>query len=131
MASKPDKSVCTDKPVLIVDDDADIREILQEVLQHEGYTVESACNGREALERVEAMRPSLIVLDLTMPVMGGAEFLEHFRQLDMAGATPVLVLTARNEAGPAPWKKTAHGIFRKPVDVEVLLDAIQQAVRAA
>jgi CheY-like chemotaxis protein len=66
-----------------------------------------------------------------MPVMGGAEFLEHFKRLDMGAATPVLVLTAGSEAGAAPWKRTAHGIIRKPVDVEVLLEAIEQAVRAA
>ena len=65
--------------VLIVEDDPDVREMLELVLQTSGYTTDTAANGQQALERVHERRPCLIVLDLMMPVMSGWEFRERRR----------------------------------------------------
>jgi hypothetical protein len=85
-----------DRPVLIVDDDASLREMLRRVLEREGYVVVEAGDGRQALERVRAEGPSAILLDLMMPVMDGFEFLVELRREDAWRAIPVIVLTAKD-----------------------------------
>src|SRR4051812_28328927 len=66
--------------VLIVDDDADIRQMLAVLLTDAGYTVDTAANGRDALARVQAGPPQLVLLDLQMPGMTGAEVLHTLRE---------------------------------------------------
>jgi DNA-binding response OmpR family regulator len=77
--------------VLVVDDDPDIRGLLVELLETEGYAVITAPDGRVALDRTALFRPSLVVLDLTMPVMDGWTFLRTIRQRGLA--IPILILT--------------------------------------
>src|SRR5687768_12578464 len=66
--------------VLLVDDDRDIREVTAAILTTAGYSVQTACNGREALDLLRSMRPSLILLDFNMPMLDGAAFREHQRR---------------------------------------------------
>ncbi len=80
--------------VLVVDDDPDHRRRLRGLLEKDGWTVDEAADGREALERL-AVRPSLILLDLLMPVMDGFEFLVQLREREDR-SIPVVVLTAKN-----------------------------------
>ena len=82
--------------VLVVDDDADIRQRLRTVLEKNGWTVQEAGNGAEALERVAHAPPHLILLDLTMPVMDGFAFLHRLRDLPDHADIPVIVLSARD-----------------------------------
>ena len=83
------------KSILVVDDDADIRHSLTEILVDEGYDALTAGNGREALSMIRANHlPSLIVLDLTMPIMDGYEFLIEQRRDDALAGLPVVVVTA-------------------------------------
>lgn len=80
--------------VLIVEDDATIRDGLAELLELEGFIVSRAVNGRDSLNQLNAgLRPGVIVLDLVMPVMDGLRFLKILRGGPLA-ATPVLVVTA-------------------------------------
>jgi two-component system response regulator CpxR len=81
--------------LLIVDDDPDIREMLSDYLEAEGYCVESVGSGKEALERVARVEYTLIVLDIMLPGMNGLDVL---RQLRISSQIPVLMLTARGEA---------------------------------
>jgi len=81
--------------VLVVDDDADTRELLRRALEHEGMTVREAANGRDALARVAQRKPELVLLDLMMPVMDGFEFLRQLRGAETDGHVPVIVLTAK------------------------------------
>lgn len=82
-------------PILVVEDDSDIRETLQQVLELEGYRVATAANGHEGLAALETgERPSLILLDLMMPVMSGAEMLDHLRTDERLADIPVVVVTA-------------------------------------
>jgi len=83
-------------PVLLVEDQKDLREMMRRLLEQEGWTVAEAENGREALTRVAENRPELIVLDLMMPEMDGFSFLEALRQNVAWRSIPVVVVTAKD-----------------------------------
>jgi CheY-like chemotaxis protein len=85
-----------DLPVLVVDDDAGLRELLRRMLEPEGYAVVEAENGRVALERLRDVSPSVILLDLMMPEMDGFEFVAEFRRHEAWRAIPIVVVTAKD-----------------------------------
>jgi signal transduction histidine kinase/CheY-like chemotaxis protein len=85
-----------DRPVLVVDDDAGLRQLLRRMLEPEGYAVVEAENGRVALERLRDVAPSVILLDLMMPEMDGFEFVAEFRRHEAWRAIPIVVVTARD-----------------------------------
>ena len=80
--------------VLVVEDDEDTRQRVRSILEREGWSVTEASNGHEGLERLSITRPSVILLDLTMPVMDGFGFLEGLQARPEYAKTPVIVLTA-------------------------------------
>jgi CheY-like chemotaxis protein len=82
--------------VLVVEDDADTREMMVRTLANDGWTTHEAANGRVALERVRQAVPDLILLDLMMPEMDGFEFISHLRENEAWAAIPVVVLTAKD-----------------------------------
>jgi CheY-like chemotaxis protein len=109
--------------VLIVEDDAALREMMAQLLTLEGFQTATAANGREALESLHARaRPAVILLDLMMPVMDGWEFRRR-QQLDpdLAGV-PVIVLSALDEA--RSLKVDATAFLKKPLDFDRLLDLV-------
>jgi CheY-like chemotaxis protein len=81
---------------LVVDDQPENRELLRRALESDGWTVEEAGNGREALDRLELRRPDAILLDLMMPEMDGIEFVEALRSSERNRSIPVLVVTAKD-----------------------------------
>ena len=83
-------------PVLVVEDDDDTREMLQRMLEREGFTVTEAADGRAGLDRVAEQRPSLILLDLLMPQMNGFEFLAELQTRPEWRSIPVVVVTAKD-----------------------------------
>jgi CheY-like chemotaxis protein len=89
---------CRDQaaPVLVVEDDAATREMLQRMLEREGFTVTLAADGRAGLDRVAEKRPSLILLDLLMPQMNGFEFLAELQSRPEWQSIPVVVVTAKD-----------------------------------
>ncbi|MBK7863433.1 MAG: response regulator [Archangiaceae bacterium] len=116
-------------PVLIVDDDEDIREALGEVLADLGYAVVKARNGREALSLVRGLPqpPQLILLDLMMPVMNGWQFLEAHGTDHEVASIPVVVMTAaRQSAVDAPAVKA---VLRKPIAYDDLVGVVRAHVR--
>jgi hypothetical protein len=82
-------------PLLVVDDDPDVRALLRRMLEREGYAVAEADNGRVALERVRERAPGAILLDLMMPEMDGFEFLAALRTSEEWRGVPVVVVTGR------------------------------------
>jgi DNA-binding response OmpR family regulator len=105
--------------ILVVDDDASIRQLTSAVFQDEGYVVRVAPDGRAALSLVEAETPRLVVLDLQMPVMDGRTF---FRALRAGGyASPVLLLSAYG-AESAMQELGADDAIEKPYDIDELLE---------
>jgi CheY-like chemotaxis protein len=81
--------------LLVVEDDDDLREIMQRTLSGAGYDVQLATNGLEALQRVKEAHPDLVLLDLMMPEMDGFEFLHHLRNDPKYSQLPVIVSTAK------------------------------------
>lgn len=109
--------------ILVVEDDADIREIVCELLQDAGYAVMSAAHGREALELLASGRlPRLILLDLMMPVLDGLGFVAEQRKLDAAAAIPVVFFSA---SGHVPSVDAAC-VLKKPASPERLLEVIER-----
>jgi signal transduction histidine kinase/DNA-binding response OmpR family regulator len=82
--------------VLVVEDEADTREMLRRTLVKDGWMVIEAANGREALERLAERRPELILLDLMMPEMDGFAFIEELRHDDAWPSIPIVVVTAKD-----------------------------------
>lgn len=106
------------KRVLIVDDDEEICDALADLLRDEGYLVEVAANGGKALDALASMPMDAILLDLSMPVMNGYEFLEHRAADPELAKTPVIVMSASASAiEPAPLTS----VLGKPIDIEALL----------
>lgn len=118
------------KLVLVVDDDPDIRETVREILEEQGYRVVDAENGLEALGRLRAgSRPDLILLDLSMPVMGGTEFCSE-RQKDPAlSRIPVVVVTATGSPDQKVARLPINGLLRKPVGLDELLGTVERFCR--
>jgi two-component system, chemotaxis family, chemotaxis protein CheY len=112
------------KYILVVEDEPAIREAVADTLEYEGYHVEMAADGLQALAKVRATRPDAIVLDLMMPIMDGWTFLQHLRQEPSCAATPVLVISAfRNLEETAP-SLPVQGWLAKPFDLNVLLGTV-------
>jgi two-component system chemotaxis response regulator CheY len=118
-------NVCPN-PILMVDDDPDIRDALRGILEDEGYSVEEAANGREALTLLEKVTPCVILLDLMMPVMDGFQFLEAVSGTPRA-SLPVIVLTAQPSGALQDVRKVLH----KPVPLDVLLASIAEHCSSA
>lgn len=79
--------------ILIVEDDKDLNNAYRIILENEGYVVESAFDGKEALAKIKSFSPDLILLDLLMPIMGGLEFLQHYDLLTSHSKVKVLIFT--------------------------------------
>ena len=111
-------------PILIVDDDEDIRDSLAECLELEGFTVATAANGAEGLARLrEDATPSLVLLDLMMPVMSGWDVLEALKKNADLASIPVVVFTAAGEPTVTD-RGLQRPVLRKPIDLDLLLEMI-------
>ncbi|HEX7829977.1 MAG TPA: response regulator, partial [Thermoanaerobaculia bacterium] len=82
--------------ILLVDDDLGVHDMVEQALMNEGYVLERATSGKEALERMEKSRPDAIILDLMMPEMSGFELAEILRQRESTSRIPIVVLTAKD-----------------------------------
>jgi CheY-like chemotaxis protein len=110
-------------PILVVDDDADVRESIEDALEDEGYYVAAAANGKEALEllRDDKLRPELILLDIMMPEMDGWAFRAEQRKDPDIATIPVIVFTAHGSPEEVAERMQAVGFLRKPLRLEDLL----------
>ena len=116
--------------VLVVDDDRYLREVLQFALADEGYEVEVAGDGREALRRLEAEPPHLVVLDRVMPGLDGVAVAAELDRRGLRPAIPLLLLSAA--IGPFwPGQVQADAELAKPFDLDVLLGLVARLTRAS
>ena len=115
--------------ILVVEDDQDIRQLLQLHLTTAGYETAFAHDGVTALSNARKERPDLILLDLGLPAGGGFLVIERMRALPELEMTPVIVVTARGaEEGERAVALGARCYFHKPFDSDALLAEIRQAL---
>jgi CheY-like chemotaxis protein len=114
--------------VLVVEDDAAIRDLLRDVLTDEGYIVREAGDGERALSILEEWHPDLVILDLGLPIVDGVEFRRRQATLGLAAEVPVIVLSARHEVPEA--ELAAAEVVRKPFDLDDLLETVARVVGA-
>jgi CheY-like chemotaxis protein len=118
-------------PILVVEDDPDIRSGVAEVLREEGYEVATAAHGLEALEWLRTGNSaSLILLDLMMPVMDGWEFRSEQLRDPQAARIPVVVLSGAGDVGQHAASLGADGYLVKPLSLEALFGAAERYCRA-
>jgi CheY-like chemotaxis protein len=118
-----------DDMILIVEDDADVREAIRETVEFEGYRAVEAANGREALEYLSKNpAPCIVLLDLMMPVMNGFEFLQAVRNDPKLRSVSILVLSAATREKLEETVKTsgAVGFLTKPVQIKPLMEAVSR-----
>ncbi len=109
--------------VLVVDDDPDLRWLLRETFRDEGYAVETAAHGLEALHTACRRMPDVVVLDLRMPVMDGHTFIAAWRQVTSAASVPIVAISALER------RVTTEGLgveafLPKPLDLRALVEAV-------
>ena len=114
------------RTVLLIDDQADVREVLRLLLERDGYRAVEARDGLEALRLLRQNQPELIILDLLMPQMDGYEFLAQ-----VPAGIPLIVMSGLDDRPGLQGKGLSHAgirsVLRKPVGIE----DIRKAVRAA
>jgi CheY-like chemotaxis protein len=107
--------------IFIIEDDADLRETMKELLELEGFSVVTAENGREGIELLERNgKPCLILLDMMMPVMNGWEFLETMQRDQQALLAQIRVAVVSAAAEMADLQQYGCSVLSKPVNVDRL-----------
>src|SRR5580765_7552213 len=115
-------------PVLIVEDDEDLRDMMAQMLTIEGFNAATAANGREALDYLHSTgKPNVILLDLMMPVMDGWEFRRQQKADPELAPVPVIVLSALDP--PRAATVDADAFLKKPLDFDRLLDLVRDRCR--
>src|SRR5688572_25306749 len=104
-------------PVLLIEDDPDIREDLGFLLRARGYEVETASDGAEALMIIERVRPSVILLDLRMPVLDGWKFRAEAHKKPALAGVPIILLTGVEDAESVAREMGAVDVVSKPIDL--------------
>lgn len=117
--------------ILLVDDESDILDFLSFNLKRNGYNVETASNGEEALGKVESFNPDLILLDMMMPEMDGIETCEKIREIDSGKHVLISFLTARGEdySQIAGFDAGADDYILKPIKPKVLVSRVKALLK--
>jgi CheY-like chemotaxis protein len=111
---------CAD--VLVVEDETDIRETIVEILRADGFVVECAANGSEALDVLRRMpQPTLVLADLMMPVMDGAALIAALRDDDRFATLPIVIVTAADFLAPRGYRR-----LKKPIDFDDLIRIVDE-----
>lgn len=119
-----------ERKILVVEDDLDILRLVTFSLEKSGYEVLTAVNGKEGLEKATDDRPDIILLDLMMPFMDGAEMLERLKEIPDMKDVPVIILTARCEQQDIA-AICAHGVSDyviKPFNLVELMEKIENVL---
>jgi CheY-like chemotaxis protein len=106
----------------VVEDDASILDVVRTALESEGYDVCTATNGKEGLDRLIQCRPSLVLLDMRMPILDGWEFARELKRRSID--VPVVVMTAAQNARRWAEEIEADAYLSKPFDLDDLLETV-------
>jgi two-component system alkaline phosphatase synthesis response regulator PhoP len=117
--------------ILLVDDDADILEIVGYNLSQEGYQISTAINGREAIAKAKKLLPHLIIMDIMMPEMDGMEACENIRKIPELSNVIITFLTARSEdySQVAGFDAGADDYITKPIKQKLLVSKVKALLR--
>jgi len=122
----------SDKLVLIVDDDDSVRELIEFIVKKEGFRIEKAADGEEALAKARAVSPDLILLDLMLPKFGGFEILREL-QSDETGTIPIVIITGRytdrSTSDMIKQEPNVRDFIEKPVKPQVLSALIHKLLK--
>lgn len=118
-----------DKTILLIDDETDLQELVKITLKTQQYKVVIAGNGAEGLQKLNTMKPDLIILDMNMPKMGGLEFYEHICHSNGRPRYPVLVLTARANMERLFKQFNIDGFMAKPFEIDDLLREVDIIIK--
>ncbi|MBS1148714.1 MAG: response regulator, partial [Myxococcaceae bacterium] len=111
----------------VVEDDEDLRETIVQALEMSGCQVREAANGRRALESIDEVLPDVILLDLRMPVMSGAQFIEQLRQRRSV-QPPVILVSASSEVERSAAQLGAKAWLEKPFEIDALIEKVQRLI---
>jgi len=116
--------------ILVVDDEPDTLELLGALLEHAGYSVETAGNGQACLEQVKVRRPDLIILDIMMPDMDGLEVCDHLRFDPATREVPIIFLTAKGDDYTRTMASIldAYAFIQKPFLPDRLLTEVRNCL---
>jgi DNA-binding response OmpR family regulator len=116
--------------VLVVDDEPAIRALVAKIVERAGHPVDTAADGEEAIQKIEAERYSVIVLDLMMPNVDGYALIEYLKT--RGGVRPAIIVVSAGESAALRQLdgSVVHSIVRKPFDIDVLGDLITAAARS-
>lgn len=131
-SSEQRTAVSSHTAVLAVDDEPDIRLLIELLLGQEGYQVQTAATGEEALASIEHSVPDVVLLDIFLPGLSGWQVAEHLRGRGLLPALPVLMLSAHADPN-APTRAAdlgCRGFIAKPFDPDSLVRAIQGVLLA-
>lgn len=112
--------------VLVVEDDATLRGVIRMILEKDGYQVSEAAHGADALVSIAGATPNAAIVDLKMPVMGGAELIERMRGDTRTAAIPIVLLSGFGDS--TDGGHAADAVLAKPFDPHHLLDCVRKLV---
>jgi CheY-like chemotaxis protein len=114
--------------ILIAEDNPVNRELLRELLETRGYSVTEACDGQEALRRIEESQPDILLLDLDMPVLDGFATVQRIRENPAIASLPVLAVTAYAMQGDRERVLSSgfDGYLSKPIQSKLLFEALDR-----
>ncbi|MEW6268168.1 MAG: response regulator [Thermodesulfobacteriota bacterium] len=118
-------------PVLVVDDNRDVREALRMMLESEGLDVETAADGEQALRRMRESPPAVVLLDLNMPHLDAYGFREEQRRDPALMKIPVVLYSGASDVGEAAAALGIEAWFAKPFDLDRILTLLERFVRFA
>jgi DNA-binding response OmpR family regulator len=116
------------KRILVVDDDPPVRGTVAMALEDEGYEVETASEGRDALKKVKRLSPDAILLDLMLPVLDGRQLIKLLREDPTTAHIPIIVMSAAYDVANDPAVESVV-VLPKPFDVGMLLLLLDAALR--
>lgn len=115
-------------PILIVEDDLGLAQVIQWTLEDAGFTIHRAGDGREALEWLAEHRPTLVVLDVGLPIIGGDGVAAGLRQIH-GDDIPILIITADGRACEKAHRVGAFDYLHKPFDIDELLNVVERKLQ--
>lgn len=113
------------KTILLIDDDIDLQQLTKITLNSRGYTVETANNGLEGLEKLQSIKPDLIILDMNMPKLGGLGFYQKICDGQPKAPYPILILTARANMEALLTQMNVQGYMAKPYEIDEFLQKVE------